>query len=79
MKLYTLWLKEPDSIDESPYIIEAWDEYAANYNPEGYDEAVQKAIKEHGGENIRILEVEIPIQAVRDLWKVPKVKGKVSK
>lgn len=58
MKIYTIWVTDHPSTE--PWLINAWDEYSIDENPEGYEKAVNEARK---FKDSRIIIVECD-----DLW-----------
>lgn len=50
MKLHLIWAQA----DDTPWLIEAWDEDSIDGNYEGWDAALKKAAATHGGLNIRL-------------------------
>lgn len=61
-----------------PNIVDAWDEYVMDDNPEGFNDALKKheALVASGDyEAVRVLDVEVPDSAVLGLFQIPTVKG----
>lgn len=78
MKIHLFVEKFPD---QEATVVGAWDEYMADENYEGFEEELakhQKESKEQGGE-VRLLDVEIPDDALAKVFAPLKVKGKVGK
>lgn len=53
MKLYIIAARNPLEPDE-PWVESAWDEYAVDDNPSGYEEAVRKARIMHGPDHVGV-------------------------
>lgn len=60
-----------------PNVIDAWDEFTLEDNWSGFAEAVEKAEASDNYEKVRTLIVNIPDDAVVNLFKTPSVKGRV--
>lgn len=61
-----------------PNVLDAWDEYTLDENHEGFEEKLRKYegwVESGDIEAVRLLDVEIPDDAVLDLFKVPTTKG----
>jgi hypothetical protein len=72
----TLLFQREDGTDDASWVVDAVDEYTLDEWGGEMPTAVQKKIDDDPG-NHRLLTVEVPDSAVRDLWKVPEVKVKV--
>jgi hypothetical protein len=60
-----------------PNVVDAWDEFTMEENPQGYYEALKKARKEHGVDAVRELQIELPQSAILDLYQTPHVRANV--
>lgn len=65
VKLHTLWtVYEPGGHDPAPSLIVAWDEGTIDANPEGWEEAKEKAMAEFGAyrskHEFREVVIEVP-------------------
>ena len=68
MKLRTLWtVYDANSHDPAPSLVAAWDEGTIDANPEGWDEAKEKAMAEFGKERSKFEFREVIIE-VPGLW-----------
>jgi hypothetical protein len=56
---------------------EAWDEFTLDENPQGFEEALDKARQKHGDQHVGVLKVELPRGALAKPFEIPKVEGKV--
>jgi hypothetical protein len=53
---------------DAPWMVAAWDEYSIEGNHEGWEQEIAKAVKECGGENIRIIRTHIPYDTVQQAF-----------
>lgn len=49
-----------------PWVVDAWDEFSIEENFEGYQEALEKAKKDH--DEVRVQRVSVPIRTVDSLF-----------
>ena len=68
-------IRQPGTVEDTFWTSEAWDEYTIDENPEGFDEAIEKAHKEYGGDHVRVLQVRIPKGSLAKPFEVPTVEG----
>jgi len=60
MRVKLIFVQEPDSLlDEQPWLKDAWDEYTIESNPSGFTDSLKATISHHGGENVRVAEIDI--------------------
>lgn len=71
--VYMIWAIEPNSFNDGPWLVDAWDEHSVDGNSSGWDEAKKKAYDEHGAENIRIAKTRVDWNAVAATFQVPTV------
>lgn len=57
MKINLIWaIAEGET--NTPWLVDAWDEYSIDGNHYGWEQAVAKAGEEYGGRNIRVTTIE---------------------
>jgi hypothetical protein len=61
MKIYTLWITRTYSPEDAPEMIEAWDEYSADDNYEGYRESFEKAKASIGSDLAQWREITLTV------------------
>lgn len=71
MDLHILFIqrKEEYPLEYAPEALVVWDEYAMDENPEGFDEACAKALKEHGDQVVahKVIRFRVDQEKVRKL------------
>jgi hypothetical protein len=72
MKIRTIWGQRADD-GMMPELIDAWDEYTEEENPEDFDEALEKAKARTEFVDIRIIVMVVPDRTILDAFKVPVV------
>ena len=76
MRLHVVLAKFPDS--DVPEVVECWDEYCIEGNPDGWEEARSKALKKYGDdEGVVYREAVIMTLGLPELFDVPEVSGEV--
>ena len=60
MLIYCIVADHPDWPDDPPWLITAWDEFAAEDNHEGWVEELKQARREHRGCEVRVAYLEVP-------------------
>lgn len=76
MRIYVIAAKVEG--EETPWIINAWDEWTMDANPSGFDEACEQAEERAGADaQIRIGIIEVPDSFLFDLFKPVVAKGTV--
>lgn len=76
MKLLTIWCYYPDSAIEC---LDAWDEYTADDNYEGFEkklEELRDQVSPEGG-RIHIVTVDLPHEELMDSFVTPEIKGSI--
>lgn len=76
MKLLTIWRYYPDSAIEC---LDAWDEYTADDNYEGFEkklEELRAQVSPEGG-RIQIIEVNLPDKELMDAFVTPEINGSI--
>lgn len=61
--------------EETPWIVNAWDEWTVDANPEGWHEAIDEAKKKASGAEIRTAQIEVHDSFLFDMFKPITVKG----
>ena len=71
MQVRMLWIRRKGMTDTSPELIEAWDEYSIDENPEGAQESFREALDKVGNDldEFRYITLDIPIDAIEDAFK----------
>ncbi len=62
------------TMDEDPgsaWAVGVWDEYSLEVNYDGYLEELNKARKEHGPENVRVVRAVLDGSVVERAWEIP--------
>jgi hypothetical protein len=82
MRLYVLFGQRKEDYDGQygPEALVCWDEFCVDENPDGFDEACEEYLAEHGDEFVatRVILIDIDGDKVRDcLVGVPTIKGKI--
>lgn len=71
MDLYILFIqrKENFPMEYAPEALVVWDEYAMEENPEGFEEACAKTLKEHGDQVFahRVVRLRVDQEKIREL------------
>jgi len=70
-----IWAAEYMALD-APWMVDAWDEFSIENNPEGWEEAVAKAHAEHPApkHTVKIVKAQVDLSAITDLFmKTPEV------
>ena len=70
MDIYLI-LATVDEDPDSAWTIGAWDEYRMDGDYDGYVDFLNKARKEHGAENVRVVRATLDHSVVRRAWLVP--------
>ena len=76
MKLLTIWCYYPDSAIEC---LDAWDEYTADDNYEGFEkklEELRDQVSPEGG-RIHVITVDLPDEELMDSFVTPEIKGSI--
>lgn len=77
MKLHTIWCYYPDSAIEC---LDAWDEYTADDNYEGFEkklEELRAKVSPEGG-RIHVIDVDLPDKELMDAFVTPEIKGLIN-
>ena len=77
MKLHTIWCYYPDSAIEC---LDAWDEYTADDNYEGFEkklEELRAKVSPEGG-RIHVIDVDLPDEELMDAFVTPEIKGLIN-
>lgn len=94
MRIYTLWGVRPEkegqlygphlSAASSQELLMAWDEYAVDENPDGFENAMAAAVEANGGvgpgkglETVRVIILTVPDSAIHKAFEVPEVEASV--
>lgn len=75
MELHVILVREP--VDGSIWSTEAWDEYTIDDNPTGFRDAVEKAKKQNGADNVRIMVVDVPDDCMENAFALTRVSGTI--
>lgn len=73
MATMTIWMIWTRDSSEAMWLSDAWDDDSVSENDTGWAEAVAKAHKEHGAENVRILRGDVDFNAVEKAFQIPDV------
>ena len=57
MRIFCIFVKHPS--DDAPWIINAWDEWTIDSNPDGFTEAVEKAKKDNPKSEVGVASVDV--------------------
>jgi hypothetical protein len=74
MKLYTILVR--NSMDETAWVITAWDEYSVDENNEGWQQAIADARENYF--EMRISVVNVPNDFLEKPFMTPEVDGEVA-
>lgn len=70
MQICAIWIQRDDEL----WLETAWDRITVDdHNPEGFNMAFLNAVKEHGVDNVRKQIINVPLDSVEKLFKVPMV------
>ena len=74
MKLLTIWCYYPDSAIEC---LDAWDEYTADDNYEGFEKKLEELRDQVSPESgrIHVITVDLPDEELMDSFVTPEIKG----
>ena len=72
MRLYVIVVK--DKNDETPWVVNAWDEYSVDENYQGFNEEVEKAKRAHKDGEVRVGIIRVPGNVLDSLF-VPGVRA----
>ena len=72
MRLYVIVVK--DKNDETPWVVNAWDEYSVDENYQGFDEEVEKAKRAHKDGEVCVGSIRLPGNVLDSLF-VPGVRA----
>jgi hypothetical protein len=61
----------------APEVLDAWDENCLDENYEGFEESLAKIKSQSDFADVRVLAVDVPDEAVYDLFEVPVVSAAV--
>ena len=61
MKIFMIWARSHNEI----WLVAAWDDESIGANPEGYQEELDKARRDHGANDVAVTISEINFNAVR--------------
>jgi len=78
MLLKLIVVRSQSVVEDTHWVAGAWDEYTLDENPSGFEDDVKKAQGEHGADNVRILDVKIPEDALAYAFEIPQVEGDVA-
>lgn len=59
MDILMIWVRQKDDAARTLWLEDAWDADTIDENGSGWDERVQKAYKEYGGDNVRIVRTKV--------------------
>lgn len=62
---------------DSPWIVDAWDEYSIEENEQGFAGAISKAEAKYGAGSIRVIQVQVPDDTLVKAFEYIKVEGSV--
>lgn len=74
MLIYMIWVNNRAEFDEA-WMLDAWDEFTIEANPQGFDEAVKKAKSEHA--EVRVIPVHVDIAKVQHAFEIQPIDGEV--
>lgn len=60
---------------ELPRVVDAWDEFQIDENPTGFREAVTQAQANPGVATLRLVQIGIDDETIRELWETPLVEA----
>ena len=69
IEIYTIWTALEWESD-APWMLDAWDEYSIDGNASGWDEALEKAKDEAGGQPVRVLKFIVDYEQVQKAFQV---------
>ena len=69
VKINLVFVKDEGEEPESAWIMDAWDEFSIENNPEGYQESLDKLRDSYGYNNVHVLVVQIPFENVTKMFK----------
>lgn len=69
MTIWMIWVQEPST--GALWLVESWDDDSTAENTTGWEEAVQKARKEHGAENVRIVRGDVDFNVIEKAFQIP--------
>jgi len=75
MLIYMIWVNNRAEFDEA-WMVNAWDEFTIDANPQGWEEAVSKAKSEHA--EVRVIPVQVDITKVQHAFEIQPINGEVS-
>ena len=75
MIIKAIVVRNSSVIEDTFWVAGAWDEYTYDENAHGFDEEVQRNQQSHGHDNVRILDIVIPEDALAKPFEIPVVKG----
>jgi len=75
VKIYCVLSKHPDI--DMPWLVDAWDEWSVEENPEGLGTDVKNAKKKHPACEVRTAVIEVPDSFLTSVFELPVVKGDV--
>ncbi len=76
MKLHTIWCYYPDSAIEC---LDAWDEYTADDNYEGFEkklEELRAQVSTEGG-RVHVIDVTLPDEELNNAFVTPEINGSI--
>lgn len=65
MNIFMLWISDPRDTSQQYWLEEAWDDNSVQTDPEGWEEAKDKAYTSWGPENVRIVVTTVDMDAIR--------------
>jgi hypothetical protein len=77
MIIHVVVVRQSSGGEDSYWVAEAWDEYTVDENGWGFEEALQRCRSTHGADNVRVLKVQLPADALERPFRVPVVEGLV--
>lgn len=75
MKIYVIAIQTPG--EETPWIVNAWDEWTVDENPTGFNDLVEDTQFKNPGADVRIGIVEVPDSFLFDIFKPVTAKGTI--
>lgn len=73
MKLRVIFVRDMTAI----WVVNAWDHDSMDENPQGWEEALEKARADHPDYEVRLMDVVVPWSKVDALFDIPEVSGVV--
>jgi hypothetical protein len=76
LTIYHIVVREPGG--DAFWIEDCWDEWTLDENPGGFDESIEKIKETHGADNVRVLGINVPEDALQRPFYTTVIDGDVS-